>query len=87
MVYDIPPLVWEEEMEHLVRWMNGTSGRALRAGAGLALLATGAVLGGPTGIVLAVVGLVALVAGGAGVCLLAPIGHLPLREGTADGDR
>ena len=47
-------------MEHLVRWVNGTSGRALRAGAGLALLPTGAVLGGPTGIALAVVGLVAL---------------------------
>jgi hypothetical protein len=68
-------------MEHLVRWMNGTSGRALRAGVGLALLAGGAVIGGPAGIVLAVVGLVALVAGGAGLCLLAPIGRLPLRVG------
>ena len=69
-------------MESLVRWMNGTSGRALRAGAGLVLLAGGAALGGPTGIALAVVGLVALVAGGAGLCLLAPFGHLPLRAGS-----
>ena len=69
-------------MEQLVRWMNGTSGRALRAGAGLALLAGGAVLGGPTGIAIAVVGLVALVAGGAGLCLLAPLAHLSVREGT-----
>jgi Protein of unknown function (DUF2892) len=69
-------------MEHLVRWMNQTSGRVLRAGAGLALLVGGTALGGPTGIALAVVGLVALVAGGAGLCLLAPIAHLSLREGT-----
>ena len=69
-------------MEHLVRWMNGTSGRALRAGTGVALLVGGAVLGGPGGIALAIVGLVALVAGGAGLCLLAPFGHLPMRTGS-----
>ncbi len=68
-------------MEHLVRWMNGTSGRALRAVAGLALLGGGVVLGGAIGVVLAAVGLVALVAGVSGFCLLAPIGHVGLREG------
>jgi len=48
----------------------------------VALLVGGAVLGGPGGIALAIVGLVALVAGGAGLCLLAPFGHLPMRTGS-----
>lgn len=66
-------------MEHLVRWMNGTGGRALRAAMGVALIAAGIAINGPAGAVIGLLGAVALVAGGARVCLLAPLAHLPLR--------
>lgn len=68
-------------MEQLVRWMNGTAGRALRAAMGVALIAAGIAMSGPVGAVIGLVGVVALVAGGAGLCLLAPLAHLPLRDG------
>lgn len=61
------------------RWMNGTAGRTVRVVAGVALIALGAVLGGGGGLVLAIVGLVPLSAGLAGVCLIAPLLRTPPR--------
>jgi len=55
----------------MVQLMNSRAGRAARALAGLALIGTGAALGGTDGLVLAVIGLVPLAAGTAGACLAA----------------
>jgi hypothetical protein len=63
----------------LVRLMNSTAGRGARALGGVGLIAAGVVLGGGTGLVLALVGLVPLAAGTAGACLAAPLLHAPLR--------
>ncbi len=63
----------------IVRMMNSTAGRSARVLAGVALIAAGAAVGGGTGLVLALVGLVPLVAGAAGACLAAPLLHAPLR--------
>lgn len=57
-----------------ITFMSSSAGRALRIVAGLALIALGlAVVGGTAGIVMAVVGLVPLAAGAAGVCLFGPL--------------
>lgn len=59
-------------------FMAGLPGRLLRVIAGLALVVVGlGALGGIGGTVLAVVGLVPLLAGAANVCLLAPLLGLP----------
>lgn len=58
-----------------VRWMNGATGRAARVAAGATLIVVGMFLGGVAGVVVAVVGLVPLVAGLTGVCLIAPLIH------------
>lgn len=58
---------------NFVRIMNSAAGRIGRVVAGLALIGIGAAIGGPGGIVLAVVGLVPLAAGVAGACLAAPL--------------
>jgi len=63
----------------IVRMMNSTAGRSARALAGAGLIAAGAVVGGGTGLFLALVGLVPLAAGAAGACLAAPLLHAPLR--------
>lgn len=68
-------------MQSFVRWMNGTSGRVARAAAGVALIVAGLLTGGAGGVVLGAVGAVALVAGGAGLCLVAPLARLRLTEG------
>ncbi len=57
----------------LVKWMNSTAGRVARVLAGLVLIGIGLAVGGTGGIVLAVVGLVPLLAGAFGVCLFAPL--------------
>lgn len=57
----------------LVTWMNGAAGRLARVVAGLVLIGIGLAAGGMLGVVLAVVGLVPLLAGAFGVCLLAPL--------------
>lgn len=62
----------------LIGFLQHTTGRAVRVAAGLALIGLGLALGGGW-IALAVVGLVPLVAGAAGVCLIAPLAHQPLR--------
>lgn len=58
---------------NLVGIMNSAAGRAGRVVAGLALIGVGAVIGGTGGLVLALVGLVPLAAGVAGICLVAPL--------------
>ena len=63
----------------MVRLMNSPAGRAGRGLAGAALIAGGIVIGGYAGLVLAIVGLVPLAAGGLGVCLAAPLLHAPAR--------
>ena len=68
----------------LVRWMNTTAGRTTRVLAGLLLIGAGVFIQG-AGWVLAGVGLVPLGAGLAGVCLLGPVFHAPLRTNTASG--
>lgn len=63
----------------IVRLMNSPAGRGARAIAGLGLIAAGAAVGGGTGLVLALVGLVPLAAGIGGACVAAPLLHAPLR--------
>jgi hypothetical protein len=63
----------------IVRIMNSTAGRGARVLAGIGLITAGAVIGGGTGLVLGLVGLVPLAAGAAGACLAAPLLHAPLR--------
>jgi hypothetical protein len=63
----------------LVRFMNGAAGRSGRALAGLALIVAGIAVGGPGGLVFALVGVAALAAGTAGMCLVAPLLRAPVR--------
>ena len=62
----------------LVTFMQTSMGRSIRAVLGVALIAVGVVLGGGW-LALAVVGLVPLIAGSAGLCLVAPLFHAPIR--------
>ncbi len=56
------------------RFMSSTTGRLLRIVAGIVLIIVGlAVVHGTGGIILAIVGLVPLVAGIANVCVFAPL--------------
>jgi hypothetical protein len=50
----------------MVRFMNGTAGRSVRVLAGVALIIAGLTTGGAGGLILAVVGVVPLAAGGPG---------------------
>jgi Inner membrane protein YgaP-like, transmembrane domain len=62
------------------QFMSSGLGRGLRIVAGIILIAVGlAVVGGTSGIVLAVVGLVPLLAGVLDVCLFAPLFGAPLK--------
>jgi len=66
-------------MHPFVTFMSSTAGRVARAVAGLALIGWGlAGLGGTTGIIVAVVGAVPLLAGAFDVCLFAPLFSCPL---------
>jgi hypothetical protein len=66
-------------MNPFISFMASTSGRILRVVAGIALVAWGLLgLGGTTGIVVAVVGLVPLLAGLLDFCVFAPLFGLPL---------
>jgi len=61
-------------MDGFVGFMQSWAGRLTRIVAGLALIATGLfVVQGAWGYLLAVVGLAPLLAGVAGICLLAPL--------------
>ena len=59
------------------RFMASPTGRGVRVAAGLALIVAGLVIGSAGGYVLAVVGLVPLLAGALNVCLIAPILKAP----------
>jgi hypothetical protein len=62
------------------QFMSSGLGRGLRIVAGIILIAVGlAVVGGTGGIMLAVVGLVPLLAGAFDVCLFAPLFGAPLK--------
>jgi len=62
------------------QFMSSGLGRGLRIVAGIILIAVGlAVVGGTGGIVLAVIGLVPLLAGVFDVCLFAPLFGAPLK--------
>jgi hypothetical protein len=58
-------------MSGLITFMNGTLGRVLRIVLGLVLIYLGlAVVGGTAGIIVAIIGLVPIVMGAWGKCLL-----------------
>ncbi len=62
-----------------IRFMVSGSGRGVRIVAGLVLIGVGlAVLHGPGGVILAVVGLVPLAAGVFDFCVFAPLFGLPV---------
>jgi hypothetical protein len=65
----------EKPMTNVINFMDGLWGRALRIVVGVTLIACGLfVLGGTIGIILAIIGLVALVMGAIGRCLLELVG-------------
>lgn len=65
-----------------ITFMSSTAGRVLRIVAGIALIIVGlAAIGGTTGVIVAVVGLVPLLAGVFGVCFMAPLLGGSLRGG------
>jgi Inner membrane protein YgaP-like, transmembrane domain len=64
---------------HVVKLMNGMAGRSGRVLAGLAIIIAGITIGGTGGLVLTVIGVIPLAAGAVGVCLAAPLLHVPLR--------
>ncbi len=69
----------ETEMNPFISFMASLTGRVVRTVAGLALLAWGLlVLGGPVGILVAIVGLVPLLAGLFDFCVFAPLFGAPL---------
>ena len=59
------------------RFMASPLGRAVRVLAGIALIAIGLAMGGTGGIILAVVGVVPLLAGLLNVCVFAPLLRVP----------
>ncbi|MBJ7471387.1 MAG: DUF2892 domain-containing protein [Solirubrobacteraceae bacterium] len=62
--------------------MSSTAGRVLRIVAGIALIIAGlAAIQGTAGIIVAIVGLVPLLAGVFGVCFMAPLAGGSLRGG------
>jgi hypothetical protein len=63
----------------LITFMSSTTGRLVRAFAGVALIVVGLVLGGGW-IALSVIGLIPLAAGALNVCLLAPLLGQPLKR-------
>jgi hypothetical protein len=63
----------------LVRLMQTSAGRTARIVVGVGLMVLGASLDGGWWVLVAV-GLVPILAGSAGVCLVAPLFHVPLRS-------
>ncbi len=69
----------------LAAWMSTAMGRGLRMLAGLVLMGVGSATGGVAGVIVAIVGLVPLLAGVTNVCLLAPVVRAPLRGSRVRG--
>jgi hypothetical protein len=66
-------------MNPFVKFMASTTGRIVRVVAGIALIAWGLIgLGGATGMIIAVVGAVPLLAGLFDFCVFAPLFGAPL---------
>ena len=66
-------------MNPFVRFMASTTGRIVRVVAGIALIALGLlVLGGTAGVIVAVIGLVPLLAGLVDICVFAPLFSCPI---------
>jgi hypothetical protein len=66
-------------MNPFVKFMASTTGRLVRIVAGLALIAWGLLgLGGTTGVIVAVIGAVPLLAGALDFCIFAPLFGEPL---------
>jgi hypothetical protein len=66
-------------MNPFISFMASTTGRIIRAVAGLALIALGLlVLGGATGIIVAIIGVLPLLAGVMDFCVFAPLFGNPL---------
>jgi hypothetical protein len=67
-------------MNPLIKFLASTTGRIVRAVAGIGLIALGLLwLGGPGGIVLAAIGAVPLLAGLLDFCVFAPLFGAPFR--------
>ncbi|OIQ71099.1 hypothetical protein GALL_472840 [mine drainage metagenome] len=60
------------------RFMSGIFGRGARVIAGIALIVWGSTMGSTVGVILAIVGAVALLAGAFNFCLIAPLLGAPL---------
>jgi hypothetical protein len=62
------------------RFMAQPIGRAVQIIAGLVIVGLGiAIVGGPLGWLVGIIGLVPLAAGSANACLIAPLVHAPVR--------
>jgi len=61
------------------RFMASPTGRGIRIAAGLVMIVAGLVIGSTGGFILAVVGLVPLLAGALDVCVIAPVLKAPFR--------
>jgi hypothetical protein len=59
--------------------MATATGRGLRVLAGLVLIGVGIAIGGVAGVIVAIIGLVPLLAGVSNVCLIAPAVRAPFR--------
>ncbi|MDA8396171.1 MAG: DUF2892 domain-containing protein [Candidatus Dormibacteraeota bacterium] len=69
----------------LATWMATATGRGLRMLAGLVLIGVGLAVGGVAGVIVAIVGLVPLLAGVTNVCLVAPVVRAPFRGSRVRG--
>lgn len=74
-------------MNPFCTFMASTAGRLIRIVAGLALMGWGAVLQGTVGILLAVIGVIPLLAGLLDYCLLAPLFGCPMSGERIRGGR
>lgn len=63
----------------IATFMSSPVGRIARVIVGLALIVLGLSMGGPAGWIVAVVGVVPIVAGAANLCLIAPVVGAPFK--------
>ena len=70
-----------------LNFMNTPSGRGIRIGGGLALVAAGLVLGGGPGAALAVFAVLPIATGVFGVCPINPLFGQPLRACSVPAER